>query len=59
MYPFHSIGDDQVFKGYSSLADWICSQKTVLIDGYAGTLWNNIAAALEKEFKKETWRSTG
>ena len=52
MYPFHSIGDDQVFKGYSSLADWICSQKTVLIDGYAGTLWNHITAALEKEFKK-------
>ena len=52
MYPFHPIGDDQVFKGFSSLADWILSQKTVRIDGYAGTLWGHIASALEKEFSK-------
>lgn len=52
MYPFHPIGDDQVFKGFSSLADWILSQKTVKIDGYAGTLWGHIASALEKEFSK-------
>lgn len=53
LYPFHSIGNDKIFKGFPLLAEWILSRKTVMIDGYAGTLWEHVQSELEKEFHKK------
>lgn len=53
MYPFHSIGNDKIFKGFPLLAEWILTRKTVMIDGYAGTLWEHVKSELEKEFHKK------
>ncbi|OLY91831.1 Mannose-6-phosphate isomerase, class I [Cnuella takakiae] len=50
IYPFHSVGDHKIFNGYDALAQWICGQKTVLIDGYVGVYWDKVQAALQHCF---------
>lgn len=52
IYPFHSLGEGQVFSGYDSLAEWIKEQKIVMIDGYGGNDWNAIRENLDDIFKK-------
>jgi mannose-6-phosphate isomerase class I len=53
IYPFHSLGSDRIFNGYSSLASWIAEKKTVIIDGYIGVFWEEIEYLLEIEFSKK------
>ncbi|WP_428329168.1 class I mannose-6-phosphate isomerase [Mucilaginibacter sp.] len=52
IYPVCTLGNDQIFNGYSSLAEWIIQQKTVVIDGYGGVFWNSIQQALTTEISK-------
>ena len=43
---FHS--DHEVYKGFNSLADKISNQRIVMIDGYAGVLWETFREQLHK-----------
>jgi mannose-6-phosphate isomerase class I len=48
IYPCLSVGDKEIHNGYQSLTEWIISQKTVIIDGYAGIYWKKIQAELQQ-----------
>ncbi|MDN3551489.1 class I mannose-6-phosphate isomerase [Mucilaginibacter aquaedulcis] len=50
IYPVSSLGAGKIFNGFSSLADYIAGQKTVVIDGYAGVFWSRIMTALNEWF---------
>jgi mannose-6-phosphate isomerase class I len=49
IYPFCSLGDKNIFNGYSLLCDYIIKQKTVVVDGYQGVYWNRLVTALTQE----------
>lgn len=51
IYPFHSLGKENIFQGYFSLAEWIVTQSTVIIDGYSGVLWGDVYTCLDDAFK--------
>ncbi len=46
IYPYHRIGKNKIFTGYETLANWIVTNKTVLIDGYLGVCWQDIKEQL-------------
>ena len=50
VYPVRSLGGGKIFNGYHSLAQYIIGKKTVIIDGYAGVLWDTIKTALNEYF---------
>lgn len=52
IYPSHSLGSAKIHEGYSSLAQWIAEQGTVIIDGYIGLFWDQIQEQLVAELKK-------
>ncbi len=51
IYPVTKLDDGKIFNGYTSLAKWIIAQKTVVIDGYVGVLWDLTQEALKKELE--------
>jgi mannose-6-phosphate isomerase class I len=51
VYPFHSLGNDKIFHGYFSLAQWILKHNKVIIDGYSGVLWDNVHSCLDEAFQ--------
>ncbi len=44
VYPTFKLDSNSISKGISSLAEYIVAKKTVVIDGYAGVLWEKLAA---------------
>ena len=62
LYPYHRLDEGSIYSGYDSLAGWIASRKTVLIDGYIGNDWAAIRAHLGAAFrslgKKVLWYET-
>lgn len=50
VYPVSSLGGGKIFNGYHSLAQYIIGKKTVIIDGYAGVLWDTIKTSLNEYF---------
>jgi mannose-6-phosphate isomerase class I len=50
IYPVSSLGAGKIFNGFSSLADYIINEKTVIIDGYAGVFWKRIMTVLNECF---------
>lgn len=46
IYPFQHIGDGNIFSGYGSLAAWMATRKSVMIDGYGGNDWKVIQSKL-------------
>ena len=50
VYPVRSLGGGKIFNGYHSLAQYIIGKKTVIIDGYAGVLWDIIKTSLNEYF---------
>jgi len=50
IYPYHSLGEKQIFNGFEQLADYIIQQQTVVIDGYVGVYWTRFMHALKSEF---------
>ncbi|NOR75882.1 MAG: hypothetical protein GQ525_12060 [Draconibacterium sp.] len=62
LYPTHLIGEDQIYKGFESLAAEIQNTKTVIIDGYLGVFYENIKNKLQDNFKnlglKINWINT-
>jgi mannose-6-phosphate isomerase class I len=51
--PYHALGNDKIFNGYGSLADWIIEQKTVLIDGYGGVFYEEVQQSIQQELTKK------
>lgn len=49
IYPYFSLGEQQIFTGYSSLCDYLIKQGTVVIDGYVGVYWERIIEAIKQE----------
>lgn len=52
IYPSHQLSSGKIHEGYASLARWIADQGTVLIDGYVGLFWDQIAENLISELQK-------
>ncbi len=50
LYPTHSVEENYIFKGFESLAHEIHFNKTVVIEGYIGVLFNNFRNQLQKYF---------
>ena len=49
IYPVHSLGINKIFNSYTSLIEWIIEQKTVIIDGYVGVLWDHIQSRINEQ----------
>lgn len=47
IYPIAKLDSGKIFNGYNSLAKWIIEQKTVVIEGYSGVLWDITKNALK------------
>lgn len=47
--PYHSLGNGKIFKGFSTLTDWIIENKTVLIDGYVGVFFDDVQEQIQRE----------
>jgi mannose-6-phosphate isomerase class I len=52
IYPVTKLASGKIFNGYSGLAKWIIEQKTVVIDGFGGVLWDITQSALQAEIEK-------
>ena len=50
MYPYHALGSGKIFSGYQSLAEWMLTQKQVIIDGYVGIFWKEVKQCLQAAF---------
>lgn len=61
-FPFHTLGNDKIFSGYTGLAEWIIAEKTVLIDGYGGVFYESIQSHLQEAFAERgvlvNWHAT-
>ncbi len=62
IYPGFPIGSGQIHSGSEAVAKWMMRCKRVVIDGYAGVLWDemveSIDAELRKAGKKPVWFHT-
>jgi len=52
LYPYHSLGHGYIFTGFDTLAKFISSYKTVIIDGYAGIFWDSQIEHFNAAFQK-------
>jgi len=52
MYPVFPLGENRIFNGYDSLAQWVIRQGTVIIDGYTGVRWDVIEQQLGNIIKE-------
>ncbi|MFD0766013.1 class I mannose-6-phosphate isomerase [Mucilaginibacter lutimaris] len=50
IYPAAPLGAGKIFNGFDSLAKYIISKKTVVIDGFGGILWHKIQTGLQDCF---------
>jgi mannose-6-phosphate isomerase class I len=50
IYPTAALGPGKISNGFDSLAKYILSKKTVVIDGYGGLFWDKIQANLQDCF---------
>ena len=55
IYPSHPIASGEIQQGYASLAAQITGRPLVLIDGYAGLLWDDLLAGLAAAGVKARW----
>ncbi|MEO8166884.1 MAG: hypothetical protein ABI623_01465 [bacterium] len=64
IYPGFPLGPGKIISGFDSLAETIISsrQQIILIDGYAGVLWDSFRASLDSVLRqrglKASWQST-
>lgn len=52
VYPAFHLEAGKIYKGMESLAAFISSHKTVVIDGYAGNLWKDLQDTLQQALPK-------
>ena len=57
IYPYHSLGGQKIFQGYTSFCDYLIGQKNVLIDGYVGVYWDRLIDALQVELNARGLRT--
>jgi mannose-6-phosphate isomerase class I len=50
VYPATSLGAGKIFNGFNSLAQYIITNQTVVIDGYAGIFWDRVQNGLQDCF---------
>jgi len=50
LYPYHSLGEGKIYRGYESLADWMALHSILKIDGYVGVDWRNVISRLGQSF---------
>lgn len=55
IYPSHPIASGEIQLGYESLAAQIAGHPIVLIDGYAGVLWDDLRAGLKAAGVTARW----
>lgn len=56
IYPAFHLEDNKIYEGIESLVIFIMAQKTVIIDGYAGVLWDKLKSDLTKKFPQNLKR---
>jgi predicted NBD/HSP70 family sugar kinase/mannose-6-phosphate isomerase class I len=56
LYPFRRLGDGLISRGYDSLAAWMSSFKSLVIDGYVGNDWAAIREQLSACFDAKNIR---
>ncbi|MEN8186989.1 MAG: ROK family protein, partial [Bacteroidota bacterium] len=52
IYPGFKVAKNSIKTGYYELADYIETHKTIVIDGYAGVLWEDLCENLGLELRK-------
>jgi predicted NBD/HSP70 family sugar kinase/mannose-6-phosphate isomerase class I len=52
VFPYMASGK-KIYQGFDSLANEISNEKTVVIDGYVGVLWEDFRAQLHKALKEK------
>jgi mannose-6-phosphate isomerase class I len=52
IYPVTKLSPGKIVNGYSTLAKWIIGQKTVVIDGFGGVIWDVTKRALRTEIEQ-------
>lgn len=55
IYPTYPIATGSIQQGYNALAKNLMSHSLVLIDGYGGTLWDNLRESLEQVGISANW----
>ncbi len=53
IYPAFPVGSGKIQVGAEALAEWILQHKQVVIDGYVGVFWNQLAEAVGAELNKK------
>jgi mannose-6-phosphate isomerase class I len=49
IYPFTKLADGIIFKGYKSVAEYICQYETIIVDGYQGVFFEPLIETLSSE----------
>ncbi|WP_243699147.1 class I mannose-6-phosphate isomerase [Anseongella ginsenosidimutans] len=52
IFPVFSLEEENIYKGYETLAAWISDFRQVTIDGYSGVHWQAFTEALNQAFRK-------
>lgn len=52
IYPSTQLKDDLIYEGYDALAKTLSHSSLIIIDGYQGVFFEDIAQGLKTEFKK-------
>ncbi|HWZ36491.1 MAG TPA: class I mannose-6-phosphate isomerase [Mucilaginibacter sp.] len=52
IYPVTKLPDGRIFNGYTSLAQYIAQQKTVVIDGFGGVWWPLVKNRIKTELEQ-------
>lgn len=62
LYPSFNIGNNRIFAGYDSLAQWMVTQKNIMIEGFPGVDWEIVRSGLSEYFQhnniKVSWHDT-
>lgn len=63
IYPFTALGAGKIFRGFSSLTQWMSTHRLVLIDGYSGVDWNDFEKQCSQYFQQQNikvkwWRTS-
>ncbi|MBI1294365.1 hypothetical protein GC175_05335 [bacterium] len=51
LYPGFSVGDGKIHAGFQSLAERLCSEQVVVVDGFIGVFWEQFRAEFDSALK--------
>jgi len=52
LYPAFSISGAEILSGYQAIASLLAGQRQVVIDGFAGVMWDFLRTSLERELNE-------